>query len=141
MESKKEASKKNITLAALVVAGALFGWGVWHSSNTPEPLRSTESTKIVEQQDEAPALSFYDDGRVVAYGGEEGKAALEILRQYTEVNTQTSEFGDFVTGINGVEAGENEFWAFYVNGELASEGAGTYQTAAGEVIEWKLEAL
>ncbi|MDO8265521.1 MAG: DUF4430 domain-containing protein, partial [Candidatus Saccharibacteria bacterium] len=74
--------------------------------------------------------------------GQTGKTALEILQQGTEVTTESSDFGDFVTGINGnIADSSKNYWSFYVNGAYASEGAGTYKTTDGEKIEWRLEDL
>lgn len=87
-------------------------------------------------------VNISEDGRSVTYQGETGKTALEILESETTVGVEESAFGKFVTSIDGVSADSgSEFWAFYVNGELASEGAGTYQTSDGELIEWRLESL
>jgi len=46
----------------------------------------------------------------------------------------------FVTGIGGVAADPaGEFWALYVNGEMAQVGAGSLVTETGDEITWKLE--
>nr|WP_241744005.1 DUF4430 domain-containing protein [Cellulosimicrobium arenosum] len=47
----------------------------------------------------------------------------------------------YVVGIGGHSADEakNEFWALYLNGEMAQVGAGVLDTTTGDEIEWKLE--
>lgn len=90
----------------------------------------------------APKLSSSLDKRAVSYEGQTGQTALAILKSLADVKTKDSSYGEFVTAINGVEAdGSKEFWSFYVNGTLASEGAGTYKTTKGEMIQWKVEAV
>ncbi|RJO59041.1 DUF4430 domain-containing protein [Candidatus Parcubacteria bacterium] len=75
----------------------------------------------------------------VSYVGEAGKTALELLKsKFQGVTTKTSGQGEYVTGINGREAGEKEYWGFYVNGKSAPVGAGQYQTKTDDQIEWKL---
>jgi hypothetical protein len=48
----------------------------------------------------------------------------------------------FVTAIQGhaAEDGE-EFWALYVDGEMAEVGAGSLETEDGQQLEWKLEEI
>ena len=77
----------------------------------------------------------------ITYQGVEGKNALELLKDNHEVITDSYDFGEFVTGINGQVADEKTFWALYINGELAQVGAGDYQTKPEDTIEWKLETI
>ncbi len=142
---------KNIKMVALVVAlVALLGFGgLWLNMSNEES--STERTNLeensqVENKNTAAEsnadITISEDKKTVSYQGEEGRTALVVLKELTEVETKTESFGEFVTGINGVMADSSkEYWSFYVNGEYASEGAGTYQTKEGELIEWKLEAI
>lgn len=79
----------------------------------------------------------------IQYQGIEGKTALEILKSSHDVKTQEfSGIGEFVTTIDGVEAdGKTKFWAFYVNGQQAQVGAGSYVTKSSDMIDWKLEEI
>jgi hypothetical protein len=72
----------------------------------------------------------------IAYTGQDGKNALELLQSKYQVDVSTE---GFVNAINGQRAGDHQFWAFYVNGQSATVGAKTYQTKQGDAIEWKLE--
>ena len=79
----------------------------------------------------------------VSYEGKNDKTALELLKNKYQVETKDfSGMGEFVIAIDGVksEDGKN-FWAFYVDGEMAMEGAGTYKTKDGEKIEWRLDEI
>jgi hypothetical protein len=80
---------------------------------------------------------------VISYNGVDGKTALELLKDSYPVETKDySGMGEFVTSIDGVKAEDNKnFWAFYVDGQMASEGAGAYTTKNGEKIEWHLEEI
>jgi hypothetical protein len=78
----------------------------------------------------------------ISYQGQQGRTALDILKQTHSVDTQEfAGFGEFVTGINGVSAGTTHFWAFYVNGKMADVGADAYITKDSDVVEWKLEKI
>lgn len=124
----------------VVVAAAILAVGgflaVRLNENDKPQTKKTVQTQTVQK------LTVSEDKKTVSYEGQTGKTALEILQTLAEVKTEASSFGDFVSGINGVDADSSkEYWSFYVNGAYASEGAGTYQTKDGEKIEWRLEQL
>lgn len=78
----------------------------------------------------------------VSYQGQDNQSALQILKAKYQVETQEySGIGEFVTSINGVKPGSDQFWAFYVNGESSQVGASQYQTKNSDLIEWKLEQI
>lgn len=79
-----------------------------------------------------------------AYEGEQGRTALELLLE-KDPSAQVQGEGEnaFVTGIEGrvADEGAKEFWALYVDGELAQVGAGSLITEDGQQIVWKLETF
>lgn len=77
----------------------------------------------------------------ISYQGVEGQNALDLLKSSHETGTETSSFGEFVHTIDGVKAPSTHFWAFYVNGQQAEVGAGSYQTKNSDTITWKLEKI
>ena len=78
----------------------------------------------------------------VAYTGEAGKTALDLLKKSATIVASGSGENTFVTSINGVAANsKNQYWAFYINGESASVGAGSYVTKDSDKITWKLESF
>jgi len=68
-----------------------------------------------------------------------GENAFEIMQKSLSVEFQNSTIGPFITSINGVKAGEGEYWALYVNGEYAQKGISLYTIDSDLNIEWKLE--
>ncbi len=72
---------------------------------------------------------------------EEGTTALDLLKSNNKVKTQGEGKNAFVVEINGVKAeiAKKQFWAFYINGKMASVGAGSYQLRQGDKILWQLE--
>lgn len=132
--------KRKLTVIIAVVALALGGF--WYFDQSRSETARTNPSVSQPVIEEAPRLSVSEQGKTVGYDGQEGKTALEILRALTSVTTKTSDFGEFVTSINGRAAEDGkEYWAFYVNGTYGSEGAGTYKTAASDKIEWRLEEI
>jgi hypothetical protein len=85
-----------------------------------------------------PAPVVVNERLVIAYNGEEGKTALEILKSRAQVRTSTSSLGELVEEINGVKGNDHEHLLFFVNGQMSKVGAGGYVTKAGDRIEWKL---
>lgn len=117
-------------IIALVVAVLLLvgGGGVWLANRSAEPAEQDSATV---QTEEIPG--------VISYDGQEGRTALELLKEQAEVETEDSDFGEFVKAINGEDGGGDKYWIFYADGQMASVGAGEYQTKDGETIEWKLQ--
>lgn len=131
--------KKSILTVAIVMVVGVLGFGVY---SIIKPDASSESSVQTTTQTNVQAASFSEDGKIVTYQGEEGITALTTLESMTSVNSQDSSYGKFVTGVNGVEAdSSSEYWAFYVNGKLSDEGAGTYSAKANDKLEWRLEKL
>lgn len=129
---------KIVALAAglMVVIGGGSLYIANHNTNktTNTPPAATQSSQS------AAKLMISNSGKTASYEGQTGKTALEVLKSLGDVTTKQSSYGEFVTGISGVQAdGTKQFWAFYVNGKLASEGAGTYKSTNGEKLEWRVE--
>ena len=114
------------------------------AADTASPAASVPAEPAAGEAAETGGLTVSEDGLEVSYAGVAGKTALELLLQLDPTATTSGE-GElaFVTGIGGrtADAAQNEFWAFYVNGEMAAVGAGSYVTADGDVITWKLETF
>jgi hypothetical protein len=133
---------KQLIAGLLIVALAAGGLVLYNNRDNNTSKSNTETSQSAVDQTVKPTLTISEDQKSVKYEGQAGKTALELLNAGAEIKTESSDFGDFVIGINGVEADSAvEYWSFYVNGEYASEGAGTYQTSDGDQIEWKLEQL
>lgn len=136
---KNTQSKIAALLAVLVIA---IGGASLYAANRNGDKTENTPTETAQTAQQTAEVSISEDKKTVSYEGQTGKTALEVLKSLTSVSTLQSNFGEFVSGINGVEAESNkEYWAFYVNGTLSNEGAGTYKTTDGEKLEWRLEAL
>jgi hypothetical protein len=80
--------------------------------------------------------------QTISYEGEEGKTALEGLKDLYTVKTKAYQgLGEFVESISGITPDSKHFWAFYVNGNLSNEGASFYNMKKDDKIEWKLEEI
>jgi len=70
-----------------------------------------------------------------------GSNALDAMQANSELETQEFDFGVMISGIGGVSAGENEYWALYVNGAYAEKGIADYSIEENMEIAWKLESF
>jgi hypothetical protein len=119
-----------VASAAVVVAAVGFGVATMTApkSNTNQTAKAQSAATQPKQIDH------------LSYDGQEGKSALELLKEQAKVETKDSSYGAYVDSINDVKGGTNgKYWTFYVNGSMAQEGADAYKTKAGDKIEWKLQ--
>ena len=71
-----------------------------------------------------------------------GTNAFDAMKKVAEVGSQDfGEMGMMVESIEGTAAGENEFWALYVDGEMAMTGINGITLEKDTLIEWKLEGI
>lgn len=132
-------TNKQIVAVGAIIIFALLGL-VGYSANNKQSGSAGGNPLTVNTN--AAKLTSSNDKKIFYYQGQNGQTALAILKSLATVKTKQSSFGAFVVGINGVEAdGSKQFWAFYVDGKQASEGAGTYKTKDGQQIMWKVEKV
>lgn len=123
-----------IVAVAIVILGIFFVI----NSNTPSTTNNSE-TPTTESSNVATQSA---KPRTLAYRGQEGKTALELLKGAVTIETQGEGEMAFVTTINGYKPDVTaEFWAFYVNDKQAEVGAGSYITKSTDMIEWRLEEI
>ncbi len=122
-----------IVLAVLVIAAGGLAW-------TLSQRNDTATSKTNQSPAASTAKTTKQNTEPVAYAGQEGKNALELLEQNATIVTKDSAYGKYVDTINGVQGGtDGKYWAFYVNDQLAQVGAADYATKATDKIEWKFE--
>lgn len=68
-----------------------------------------------------------------------GITALDLLISYARVNITAYPQGDFVDCINDLCPADNKYWMYYVNGEIATVGAGNYQIQDNDTVEFRYE--
>ncbi|MCO7272136.1 DUF4430 domain-containing protein [Cellulosimicrobium cellulans] len=149
LRTLRDAAARPLTAltAVLLAAGLLAG-----CSSTDEPAAdaASPSTSTASEETSAPADDATDeasddaeDAPELSYEGRAGTTALDLLLEADPSAQVTGEGGNaFVTAIDGVAADpDSEFWALYVNGEMATVGAGSLETEDGDEITWKLETF
>src|SRR3989344_629560 len=106
--------KRQIFLSAVLVIIIISILTIFPSLVKQEGKITPQTQPVTTQKTDYPTI--------FSYKGSEGIDALTLLRQKTEI--EESQPG-FVTSINGrkAETSKKEFWAFYVNYEMAKVGA------------------
>lgn len=71
-----------------------------------------------------------------------GKTAFShLVENAPGVKYKKYDFGFFIESINDLSGDNENFWAFYLNGEKAQSGADTVVINSGEVVEFKYEKI
>jgi len=126
-------SKKNLIIGAVIFAVMIGGVGWWYVASRNVGSDSQVSEVVAQEQ---------EDETIVSYAAVAGKNVLEQLQELNDtVVTQESTYGTYVDSINGLKGGDNgAYWIFFIDGEMASVGAGAYIAEGGELIEWKYQS-
>ena len=117
-----------LSLIILIVLGiGTLEYLVTRDQSTKTRANYNSQTKYVYRQ-----IDYF------SYKGKDGKNALEILKNKTKVEQNST---GLVVSINGRMAysAKKEYWSFYVNGKTAEVGPADYNTKNGDLIEWKIE--
>lgn len=121
---------KKVGLILIGVFLLLIGAAAAFTVNNPSKIVNKPTPTILSEKKV--------ENKVVTYKGEDGKDALTLLKNVAKVEQNSS---GLVTTIDGREALDKnkEYWAFYVNDEMAPVGPAEYQTKNTDNIEWKIE--
>ncbi len=125
-------NKKIIALGVLGVAVVAYLTFFLPNKPTTDYKSPPASTRLVIPSHEKQVV---DEMR---FSGENGVSALDSLKKIVPVEQDSS---GLVVSVNGrkADAKEHEYWAFYVNGKLASVGPKDYITKKSDTIVWKIE--
>lgn len=133
MRDSNKTSKTLVITFVVAAVLALGGVATWLNI-----LRGESDKKDINttQQANQPA-----DPNKISFVAEANKPVLEQLQaQNRTVEVKDSQYGTYVDSINGKKGGtDNKYWTFYVDGQMADQGAADYITKGGEKIEWKFE--
>ncbi|HEY8999677.1 MAG TPA: DUF4430 domain-containing protein [Candidatus Saccharimonadales bacterium] len=116
-------------------------WGVIVGIVLLLAVGSTATIVAVKHHNKQAAITKVQTTHEVSYSGKTGNSVLVLLKQHaSSVVVKNSSYGAYVDSIDGVKGGtDGKYWMYYVNGKLATVGAGTYKTKQGDQIVWKFE--
>ena len=126
---------RGIILLFFIVAALAFGGFAILPRFTHRDVLSSKTKSPTVTIQPASSSSQID---TFSYAGVKGKNALELLKNNATVKFDSS---GMVVSINGREADttRHEYWAFYINGDLANIGPASYMTSDGDILKWKIE--
>lgn len=137
-----------IAACALFASLALAGCGsnAPASSSAASPQGSSSAAAASQQTDQSGELietkaTITDaDGNTASYTVQIPAAdatALAVLEATdAEVTTENSQYGTYITAINGITAEGNSGWVYTVNGEQVMEAVDVCPVAAGDTVEF-----
>ena len=119
---------KYVAILGLILV--ILGFGAWLFLRIAVP-KQPENAVVSQTQNQKQANSLF-------YKGKEGIDALTLLKKQAEVFQDAS---GLVVSINNrkADSAKHEYWAFYINGKLASVGPGEYKTKEADKVEWKIQ--
>ena len=130
--------------ASLVLAGC--GSNAPASSSAASTQGSSSAAAASQQADqpgeliETKATITDADGNTTSYTVQIPAAdatALAVLEATdAEVATENSQYGTYITAINGITAEGNSGWVYTVNGEQIMEAVDVCPVAAGDTVEF-----
>lgn len=138
-----------IAACALFASLALAGCGsnAPASSSAASTQGSSSAAAAASQQADQPgelietkATITDADGNTTSYTVQIPAAdatALAVLEATdAEVATENSQYGTYITAINGIAAEGNSGWVYTVNGEQVMEAVDVCPVAAGDTVEF-----
>lgn len=135
----------SIVLFLIIVALGITGASLLFISQPSNNLTTTPTniaTRTIDTDEVLGARDTADQLRLDLTAQIDGQTALELLETSAKIETEDYGLaGKFVTSINGVESDSKNFWAFYLNGELATAGASHTILEAGDTISFVYEEI
>ena len=101
------------------------------------------SSETYNEEGKTIGISVYDNEGVLVYENSlvtNETNLLELLRAIPELEleTESSQFGEFITSIKSITQENNYFWNYYINGEYATVGVSSYRLRDNDKIEFRL---
>lgn len=129
--------RKKILIGLVVAAVLIVGYVFWPSTAT----NTYTNTNVVANANTniSTCTTTSLAGAAVSYTGKAGVTAAALLTQNS--HTMGKDASGLINAIDSVKPGDRQYWAFYVNCQLAQVGAEQYTTKDGDIIHWKLDSF
>ena len=152
MKNNKLISSLAFLLVLLLIVGGSFFYYLKSAQsqdlNTDQVLEVESVEQIIPEfssPEILPTESASDEAELVApiemVATQSGETAFDLLISKAEVEYKEYDFGNFIESIDGVAGNNDYFWAFYVNGEKATQGADQTKLEKGDLVKWVYEKI
>lgn len=134
---------KFILFSIFLISAVLFSGCNQLTTLLPNQETQTEQTQSLEIS-ATPELTKTEYSFTAA---EDGQIALNLAQatsEGTSLQIETIDYGTagkFVSSINGLSGNNQNYWAFYVNGEYAQAGASQTILKKGDIITFTYEEV
>lgn len=138
---------KILVLSIVLVIGAGYGLFTYRNKSaqnlSPTDSLSPDAEIVVESPgDNQDTTTENNEETLISLVAEfNEQTALELLTDNAEVEYEEYDFGVFIKSINDIKNDDQNYWAFYVNGEYAQSGADQVNLQKGDLIEFKYVAI
>ncbi|WAA12250.1 DUF4430 domain-containing protein [Fervidibacillus halotolerans] len=122
-------------IASIFVIGLLFllQIGIFHQVNVFADQLPQGTIITVLDRDGDPIIAT----KAVPF--EEGASAKDLLEKVADqVTFESTEYGPFLTGINGHFPENNDYWGFFINGESSMIGVADYTVQHGDHLLFQI---
>ncbi len=145
---EKKSNKKVIIISCVVLAVLVAAFGIIYYSTrpekTPEPASSSNISSVAESGEKVASknitveIVFSADNKKTVEISTDAEYLSEALNEQNLIEGTTSEYGLFITTVDGVTAGDGEWWCIKKDGEMTPTGADTTPIADGDKFELEL---
>lgn len=125
-----------VAVLALFIMGCEVGT-VGESLRQADPSQRTDSELVDSELVEVDDSQLAADA--VTYSCQLGQTAFEVLADNHDLQYDQTSFGKLVTSIDGLEAGDGQYWFYSIDGQPAQVGADSYHCQGEELIQWTLQ--
>lgn len=122
-------------IIVLIVVGIVCGIVVYTNS--------TNSEKITGAMKEI-SIMIYDKDNVEIFKKElhtEAQYLSDVLEktENLDIQMQNTEYGKYITSIQGISEGDDYYWSYYINDEYAEVGVSNCEIKDGDRYTFKIE--
>ena len=134
--------KKYLLGLALITTFTLTSCNNDASKDTPSN-EATSQAEAETPQTTNVEITIYDKVNDEEILTEEVALDSEGLQTYLEKNHKAKFENGMMTELHGIsqDEGKNQYWMYYVNGEMAQVGIGDYEAKEGDKIELRFEQM
>lgn len=106
-------------------------------------INSTDSEKISDDMKEI-SIMIYDKDNEEIFKKElytEAQYLSDVLEktENLDIQMQDTEYGKYITSIQGISEGDDYYWSYYINDEYAEVGVSNCEIKDGDRYTFKIE--
>jgi Domain of unknown function (DUF4430) len=129
-----------ILIAALFIGGFAF---LSYSKKIAQPIMEDAQPEVAAIEESQPnQVKRVDElPKIELLAESDGQTAYELLELNHELEVKEYDFGVFIEGIDGIKGNDQYYWAFYLNGDYAEQGADQTVLKVGDKVEFRYEEV